>query len=125
MQDNAIQVGLEATQGSFLVGLIGISNTVARLVLGILSQKLNRWIDCTSDLSFIFPWTLETKPPMLKISQDSTVYFHIYKTQLLTELTSPNPIISEMCLGQGQGGQVCSTGWIKIKYLDKWRVSKN
>ena len=41
-QDNAQQLGLHPTQGSFLVGLIGISNTVARLVLGILSQKLNR-----------------------------------------------------------------------------------
>ena len=29
-------------QGSYLVGLIGISNTIARLILGALSQKLNR-----------------------------------------------------------------------------------
>ena len=41
-QDNAIRIGLEPQQGSFLVGLIGISNTVARLVLGAVSQKLNR-----------------------------------------------------------------------------------
>jgi len=40
--DNAIRIGLEPQQGSFLVGLIGISNTVARLVLGAVSQKLNR-----------------------------------------------------------------------------------
>ena len=42
VQDNAIRIGLEPQQGSFLVGLIGISNTVARLVLGAVSQKLNR-----------------------------------------------------------------------------------
>lgn len=42
LKDNAIQIGLERSQGSFLVGLIGISNTVARLILGIVSQKLNR-----------------------------------------------------------------------------------
>ena len=42
LQDNAINLGLTATQGSYLVGLIGISNTVARVVLGALSQKLNR-----------------------------------------------------------------------------------
>ena len=42
MQDNAINLGLTATQGSYLVGLIGISNTVARVILGALSQKLNR-----------------------------------------------------------------------------------
>jgi len=40
--DNAIKVGLTERQGSYLVGLIGISNTVARVVLGALSQKLNR-----------------------------------------------------------------------------------
>jgi len=40
--DNAINLGLTATQGSYLVGLIGISNTVARVILGALSQKLNR-----------------------------------------------------------------------------------
>lgn len=40
--DNAIKLGLTERQGSYLVGLIGISNTVARVVLGALSQKLNR-----------------------------------------------------------------------------------
>eukprot|EP00092_Neocalanus_flemingeri_P015389 GFUD01016653.1.p1 GENE.GFUD01016653.1~~GFUD01016653.1.p1 ORF type:complete len:482 (+),score=112.50 GFUD01016653.1:255-1700(+) len=40
--DNARQTGLTGGQGSFLVGLIGISNTVARLLLGIASQKLHR-----------------------------------------------------------------------------------
>lgn len=40
--DNASQLGLTGSQGSFLVGLIGISNTVARLVLGFISHKLNR-----------------------------------------------------------------------------------
>ena len=44
LQDNAINLGLTATQGSYLVGLIGISNTVARVVLGALSQKLNRLV---------------------------------------------------------------------------------
>ena len=33
---------MSPAQGSYLVGLIGISNTVARLILGALSQKLNR-----------------------------------------------------------------------------------
>ena len=42
VQDNAIKLGLTERQGSYLVGLIGISNTVARVVLGALSQKLNR-----------------------------------------------------------------------------------
>ena len=41
-QDNAIKLGLTATQGSYLVGLIGISNTIARVILGALSQKVNR-----------------------------------------------------------------------------------
>ena len=41
-QDNAIILGLTATQGSYLVSLIGISNTVARLILGALSQTVNR-----------------------------------------------------------------------------------
>ena len=45
MQDNGKEIGLSSSQGSFLVGLIGISNTVARLLLGIASQKLNRY-DC-------------------------------------------------------------------------------
>lgn len=40
--DNAVQIGLSSSQGSFLVGLIGISNTLARLLLGIASQKLHR-----------------------------------------------------------------------------------
>eukprot|EP00092_Neocalanus_flemingeri_P107362 GFUD01137806.1.p1 GENE.GFUD01137806.1~~GFUD01137806.1.p1 ORF type:complete len:506 (+),score=97.69 GFUD01137806.1:88-1605(+) len=40
--DNAIHLGLTERQGSYLVGLIGISNTIARVVLGALSQKLNR-----------------------------------------------------------------------------------
>jgi len=40
--DNGKEIGLSSSQGSFLVGLIGISNTVARLMLGIASQKLNR-----------------------------------------------------------------------------------
>ena len=37
-----MRLGLTETQGSYLVGLIGISNTIARVVLGALSQKLNR-----------------------------------------------------------------------------------
>jgi len=40
--DNGMHIGLTSAQGSFLVGLIGISNTIARLLLGIASQKLNR-----------------------------------------------------------------------------------
>jgi len=40
--DNAQKLGLTAVQGSYLVGLIGISNTVARLVLGLLSQRVDR-----------------------------------------------------------------------------------
>jgi len=40
--DNAKIIGLSSGKGSYLVGLIGISNTVARVVLGALSQKLNR-----------------------------------------------------------------------------------
>jgi len=40
--DNGQEIGLTSTQGSFLVGLIGITNTLARLLLGIASQKLNR-----------------------------------------------------------------------------------
>jgi len=40
--DNAIELGLTATQGAYLVSLIGISNTVARVILGALSQKMNR-----------------------------------------------------------------------------------
>jgi len=40
--DNASHIGLSAAQGSYLVGLIGISNTVARLLLGLLSQRMNR-----------------------------------------------------------------------------------
>jgi len=40
--DNSIELGLSPSQGSYLVGLIGISNTIARLILGFLSQKLNR-----------------------------------------------------------------------------------
>ena len=43
VQDNAREIGLTGSQGSFLVGLIGISNTVARLLLGIASQKLHRY----------------------------------------------------------------------------------
>lgn len=40
--DNAGMLGLDAQQGSFLVALIGITNTVARLILGALSQFVNR-----------------------------------------------------------------------------------
>jgi len=40
--DNGKEIGLSSSQGSFLVGLIGISNTFARLLLGIASQKLHR-----------------------------------------------------------------------------------
>jgi len=40
--DNAIKLGLTENQGSYLVGLIVITNTIARVVLGALSQKLNR-----------------------------------------------------------------------------------
>jgi len=40
--DNAIHLGLTAAQGSYLVSLIGVSNTVARVILGAISQKLNR-----------------------------------------------------------------------------------
>jgi len=40
--DNAIALGLTRAQGSYLVGLIGISNTVARFFLGALSQKVDR-----------------------------------------------------------------------------------
>lgn len=40
--DNANVLGLDAAQGSYLVALIGITNTVARLILGALSQFVNR-----------------------------------------------------------------------------------
>jgi len=40
--DNAELVGLSKRQGAYLVGLIGISNTVARVILGAMSQKMNR-----------------------------------------------------------------------------------
>jgi len=40
--DNGKELGLTSAQGGYLVGLIGISNTVARLVLGLLSQTVNR-----------------------------------------------------------------------------------
>jgi MFS family permease len=40
--DNAKVLGLKTSEGAFLVALIGITNTVARLVLGILSQVMNR-----------------------------------------------------------------------------------
>jgi len=40
--DNAKVLGLTSSQGGFLVGIIGISNTVARVLLGIISHKLNR-----------------------------------------------------------------------------------
>ena len=42
IQDNALKLGLTKAQGSYLVGMIGLSNTVARLILGGLAQKLNR-----------------------------------------------------------------------------------
>ena len=42
LKDNTAVLGLPSAQGSALVGLIGISNTVARLVLGVISQTLNR-----------------------------------------------------------------------------------
>jgi len=40
--DNAQEQGLTGQQGSSLVGLIGITNTVARIILGIISLKLDR-----------------------------------------------------------------------------------
>lgn len=40
--DNAIAIGLTSKQGSLLVSCIGISNTVARFILGALSQKVDR-----------------------------------------------------------------------------------
>jgi len=40
--DNANMLGLTPEQGSYLVALIGITNTVARLGLGALSQFVNR-----------------------------------------------------------------------------------
>lgn len=40
--DNAKVLGMSPEEGSYLVALIGISNTVARVLLGIASQKLNR-----------------------------------------------------------------------------------
>lgn len=42
LQDNAIAIGLTSKQGSLLVSCIGISNTVARFILGALSQKVDR-----------------------------------------------------------------------------------
>ena len=36
------KVGLTTSQGSYLVSLIGISNTIARVILGAMSQKMNR-----------------------------------------------------------------------------------
>ena len=44
---------MTGSQGSFLVGLIGISNTIARLLLGIASQKLNRYL-VTPDIYEIY-----------------------------------------------------------------------
>jgi len=40
--DNCKVLALTAEEGSFVISVIGISNTVARLILGILSQKMNR-----------------------------------------------------------------------------------
>lgn len=40
--DNAKVLGMTPEEGSYLVALIGISNTVARVLLGIASQRLNR-----------------------------------------------------------------------------------
>jgi len=40
--DNSVKQGLTEGQGSFLIGLIGITNTAARIILGIVSLKLNR-----------------------------------------------------------------------------------
>jgi len=40
--DNSKVLNMTAEEGSFIISTIGISNTIARLVLGILSQKMNR-----------------------------------------------------------------------------------
>jgi len=40
--DNAKVLGLSSDQGSFVISIIGISNTVARVFLGIISQRINR-----------------------------------------------------------------------------------
>ena len=50
MKDNTAVLGLPSAQGSALVGLIGISNTVARLVLGVISQTLNRSVSSLKSL---------------------------------------------------------------------------
>jgi len=40
--DNAKQLGISSQQGSSIVGIIGITNTVARLILGVISLKMDR-----------------------------------------------------------------------------------
>jgi len=40
--DNAKQLGISSQQGSSIVGIIGITNTFARLILGVLSLKMDR-----------------------------------------------------------------------------------
>jgi len=40
--DNAKALGMTDEEGSFAISIIGISNTIARLVLGLISQKINR-----------------------------------------------------------------------------------
>jgi len=40
--DNSKELGMSPGEGAFIISTIGISNTIARLVLGILSQRLNR-----------------------------------------------------------------------------------
>jgi len=40
--DNAKHLGISSQQGSSIVGIIGITNTVARLILGVISLKMDR-----------------------------------------------------------------------------------
>jgi len=40
--DNAKQLGINSQQGSSIVGIIGITNTAARLALGVISLKMDR-----------------------------------------------------------------------------------
>lgn len=44
LPDHAIEMGLTSQQGAFLISIIGIANTVARVLCGFVSDL--KWVDC-------------------------------------------------------------------------------
>merc|ERR1711994_597784 len=96
--DNTRELGLSSAQGSVLVGLIGISNTVARLLLGLLSQAVNRlflYNTCLVVCGISMGLTNYFQPMMaLLVSTDCSVYQNVTSEVLHISNSSSIPLLA-------------------------------